>query len=78
MIITEILDSPEVQEDMQDETVSKKAALKHYANLKRQQANIAADVFPLYLLEIIQLTVTLRFHYRVSDIELDYAIEVRS
>ena len=78
MIITEILDSPEVQEDMQNETAIKKAMLKHYANLKRQQANIAADVFPLYLLEIIQLTVTLRFHYRVCDDELVRAIEVYS
>jgi hypothetical protein len=78
MIITDLPDSPEVQELMPEKPASKDELLNLYAQHRHAMAELPDKLLPCAMLELGQLSAALRFHYHVCDTELFYAIEVRS
>ena len=78
IIITDLPDSPEVQEPMPEPVASKDALLNLYAQHRHAMAALPTEFLDCAILELGQLSAALRFHHHVCDAELLYAIEVRS
>lgn len=77
MLIIQQDERPAVEEEHQ---VTKTELFKQLADLRRAQSELAAtgngDLIVCSLLEFGQMCATLRFRFRVSDLELAAATEV--
>jgi hypothetical protein len=78
VIITDLPDSPEVQEVMPEKPASKDQLLNLYAQHRHAMEALPDKLLPCAMLELGQLSAALRFHHNVCDSELLYAVEVRS